>query len=105
MVLQPLAGYFFGEGWSIGYSGNILANFEAKRSENVWTVPIGVQIAKVVKLGPLPVRFSLNGQWMPVHPESFGQVWSVGLFVQAVRPKLLRGYLNDPSSLKFRWEP
>jgi len=25
--------------------------------------------------------------------------------VQALRPKLLRGYLSDPASLKFRWEP
>ena len=105
LLIQPLVGRFFGDGWSIGYSGNIISNLEAKKSENFWTVPIGAQLGKVVRLGPLPVKFALNVQWMPVHPQNFGQVWSAGLFVQAVRPKLLRGYLNDPASLKWRWEP
>ena len=105
MNLQPLAGYFFSDGWSVGYSGNILANFNAALSENRWTVPIGVQAGKVVRLGPIPMKVALDAQWMPIHPDRFGQTWSVGLVIQAVRPKLLRGYLSDPSSLKFRWQP
>ncbi len=102
--LQPIAAYFLGSGWSIGYSGNILANFEVSRSENVWTVPVGVQISKVVLLGPVPVKIALSGQWMPVRQTTLGQVWNVGLLVQALRPKLLRGYLSEPSSLRLRWE-
>ena len=41
MNLQPIASLFFGEGWSIGYSGNILADWNAP-SEDVWTVPVGL---------------------------------------------------------------
>jgi hypothetical protein len=41
MNLQPFFSWFLGEGWSVGYSGNILANWKAS-SNNVWTVPIGV---------------------------------------------------------------
>jgi hypothetical protein len=48
--LQPIAALFFGEGWNIGYSGNILANWKAS-SGDVWTVPIGLGVGKVVKLG------------------------------------------------------
>ena len=40
MNLQPIATLFFGEGWSIGYSGNFLADWTAP-SEDVWTVPAG----------------------------------------------------------------
>lgn len=103
MNLQPIATYFLPNGWSVGYSGNILANWKVSAT-NAYTVPIGLQVAKVVILGPLPMRIALGAQWMPVHPASFGQVWNAQLSVQILRPKLLRGYLSDPSSLRFRWE-
>lgn len=101
MNLQPIASYFLPGGWSIGYSGNILANFEAERSQDTWTVPIGLSVAKVVKLGNLPVRFALAGQWMPIHPDEGGQEWNVQMIVAPVLPKLIRGNLSDPSHLEF----
>ena len=76
MNLQPIATVFFGEGWSIGYSGNILADWNAP-SEDVWTVPVGLGLAKVVKLGRLPVKVQLAVQYMPVHPRISGQEWNV----------------------------
>ena len=50
MNLQPIAAWFLGEGWSVGYSGNILANWKAS-SDNVWTVPLGVAVGKVREAG------------------------------------------------------
>lgn len=92
MNLQPLASYFLPDGWNIGYSGNILANWEAD-SDEVWTVPIGLGISKVVRVGRLPVKFGLALQWMPIHPDSFGQQWNVQLIVSPVIPKLIKGTL------------
>ena len=92
MILQPIASYFLEDGWSVGYSGNILANWK-NSATNVYTVPIGVAVAKVQKMGPLPIRFSLGLQWMPVHPDEFGQVWNVQLIVAPVIPKLYKGNL------------
>src|SRR5215469_8913361 len=103
MNLQPIAAYFLPNGWSIGYSGSILADWKASAT-NAYTVPIGLQVGKVTILGPLPMKVALAAQWMPVHPALFGQVWNAQLFVQILRPKLLRGYLSDPASLRFRWE-
>jgi hypothetical protein len=90
--LQPFASVFFGEGWSVGYSGNILANWHAD-SDQQWTVPVGLAISKVVKLGRLPVRIALAGQYMPVHPSEFGQEWNVQLVLAPVIPKLFKGTL------------
>ena len=59
--LQPIATVFFGDGWNIGYSGNILANWKAS-SGDVWTVPVGVGVGKVVKFGRLPVKIELSLQ-------------------------------------------
>jgi len=92
MNLQPVAALFFGEGWSVGYSGNVLANWNAD-SDNTWTVPVGLQISKVARLGRLPVKFGIAGQYMPIHPDVLGQVWNVQLSVTPVIPKLVKGTL------------
>lgn len=93
MNLQPIASYFLPEGWSIGYSGNILANWRARDSGEVWTVPLGIGVSKVVKLGKLPVKIYVAGQYMPVHPNTFGQKWNIQLSVTPVIPKLVKGNL------------
>ena len=92
MNLQPIAAIFFGEGWSLGYSGNILANWNAP-SEDVWTVPVGLGLGKVVKLGRLPVKIQLALQYMPVHPRISGQEWNVQVQITPVLPKLIKGVL------------
>ena len=89
MNLQPIAAWFFGEGWSVGYSGNILADWKAP-SNNRWTVPIGVAIGKVVKLGKLPLKIQLAGQYMPIHPDNVGQEWNIQLNLTPVIPKLIK---------------
>ena len=100
MNLQPIAAWFLPDGWSLGYSGNILANWTNDAS-NTFTVPLGVGVAKVVKLGRLPVKLSLAGQWMPVQPDAFGQKWNLQLILTPVIPKLIEGNLTDPSHMKF----
>jgi hypothetical protein len=92
--LQPFASIFFGDGWNIGYSGNILVNWRAP-SENVWTVPIGLGLGKVVKFGRLPVKIQLSVQYMPVHPRIFGQEWNVQVLMAPVIPKLIKGVLFE----------
>jgi hypothetical protein len=89
MNLQPIAAWFFGEGWSVGYSGNILADWKAP-SNNRWTVPIGVAVGKVVKLGKLPVKIQLAGQYMPIRPDNVGQEWNIQINLTPVIPKLIK---------------
>ena len=78
MNLQPIAAYFLPDGWSIGYSGNVLANWK-NRAGSDFTVPIGIGVSKVHKLGKLPVKFGLGVQWMAVQPDRYGQKWNVQL--------------------------
>jgi hypothetical protein len=92
MNLQPIATLFFGEGWSLGYSGNILADWNAP-SPDVWTVPVGLGLGKVVKFGRLPVKIQLAVQYMPVHPRISGQEWNVQVSITPVIPKLVKGVL------------
>ena len=48
-------------------------------------------VAKVQRIGILPVRFAVQGQYMPVHPDAFGQKWNVQVTIAPVIPKLIRG--------------
>ena len=102
MNFQPVAAYFLEDGWSVGYSGNILANWKAGRTGgNVWTVPLGVAVGKVSKFGKLPIKIQLAVQYMVARPNEFGQKWNFQLMFVPVLPKLVKGNLADPSSLAF----
>jgi hypothetical protein len=46
----------------------MLVNWYAKKSGNMITFPIGLSVSKVQKIGILPIRFAVQGQYMPVHP-------------------------------------
>ena len=92
--LQPIAAWFFAPGWNLGYSGNILANWMAP-SRDVWTVPIGLGIGKVVKLGPLPVKCQIEAQYMVQRPSNTGQEWNIQFQITPVLPKLIKGTLFE----------
>ncbi len=91
MNLLPLIYYFFGEGWSAGYSGNILADWKAPSGEK-WTVPFGLSIGKVVFLGKLPLQVQLAGQYFVERPTG-GPKWNIQIQLTPVIPKLITGTL------------
>jgi hypothetical protein len=95
MNLQYFYAYFPTAGWSVGTSPNMLVNWYARKNSNKVTFPIGLSISKVVKIGPLPVKCAVQGQYMPVHPDVFGQKWNLQFQVTPVNPKLIKGNLFD----------
>ena len=70
-------------------------------AQDWWSVPVGVAAAKVQKFGKLPIKLSLGLQWFPVQPEEHGQDWNVRVQIVPVVPKLIKGNLAEPSSLRF----
>ena len=56
-LVQPFANYNFGGGWYVGSAPIITANWLAA-GNNAWTLPVGAQVGRVVKIGgKLPVNF------------------------------------------------
>jgi hypothetical protein len=75
----------------LGTSPNMLVDWYANKSGNMITFPVGLQISKVIKIGPLPVKLAVQGQYMPVHPDVFGQKWNLQFAITPVIPKLIKG--------------
>ena len=73
----------------------MLVNWYAPKGQNELTFPIGVGASKVQRLGILPVRFAVQGQYMPIHQNAFGQKWNVQVVIAPVIPKLIKGDLLD----------
>jgi hypothetical protein len=95
MNLQYFASYFLPNGWSIGTSPSMLVNWYANKSGNMVTFPIGISVSKVQRIGILPIRFAVQGQYMPVHPDAFGQKWNVQVTIFPVIPKLITGNVAE----------
>src|SRR3990172_11729704 len=83
---------FFPGAWQVGAAPNILINWRAEDKNKV-TFPVGLGVGKTVKFGKLPVNFQLQGQWMPWHPDDFGQRWNIQLVIKPVIPSLIPGTL------------
>ena len=92
MNLMPIAAFFLPNRWTIGYSGNIIANWKADSSE-AWTIPIGSGASKLLMAGRLPVKLGVAAQYMVRHPSNFGQKWNVQINIVPVIPKLVKGNL------------
>jgi len=79
--------------WQIGMSPNITMNWKAEKNDNRFTVPVGLGVGKLVKLGKLPVKIQLQGQYSVIHPHDYGQRWNFQLQVTPVIPNLISDVL------------
>ena len=75
----------FEDGWQIGGTPIITADWEAKGSD-VWTVPIGLGIYKTHFFGKMPIKLGIEGQWMPIRPDSFGQEYNIRIVIAPIIP-------------------
>jgi hypothetical protein len=75
MTLQPFFNYNLGDGWAIGSSPIVTANWYARGDK--WTVPVGAQVSKLFRLGgKLPVNLLLGSYYNPIRG-SFGSTWNI----------------------------
>ena len=75
-LLQPFANYNFGGGWYVGSSPILTANWQVA-GDKAWTVPVGANIGRVIKIGgKLPVNFSA-GAYYNVDRTEGGATWQI----------------------------
>ncbi len=59
LLINPFISYHFGDGWAIGSSPNIAANWLSKGGQ-VWTVAVGGGISKTFRLGSQSTKLSVD---------------------------------------------
>ena len=70
-TIEYFYAYGLGGGWQLAAGPTIEADWEAD-SSNTWTVPIGIGIEKITKIGNTPWNFALEAHYYVEQPDSFG---------------------------------
>jgi hypothetical protein len=85
MLLQYFINYNLQKGWYITLQPVITANWEAG-SGNVWTVPFGGGVGRIMHLGLQPVNITAQFYGNAKYPR-FGSPWSMRLQIAFLFPK------------------
>jgi hypothetical protein len=91
--LSMLYGFFYNlpNGWQVGTNPTISYDDKAS-SGNKWNVPVGVTVAKMTKIGDVPVKFQLGVEYSVVSQDTFGQVAQLKLNIIPV----IKSLIKDP---------
>jgi hypothetical protein len=88
MLLQYFVNYNLKKGWYISISPILTANWEAS-SGNVWTVPFGGGVGRIMKLGFQPVNLTAQFYYNAVRPDGASS-WGMRLQLAFLFPKLTK---------------
>jgi hypothetical protein len=89
--LSMLYAFFYNlpNGWQVGTNPTISYDHKAS-SGNKWNVPVGVTVAKMTKIGDVPVKFQLGVEYSVVSQDTFGQVAQLKLNIIPVIKPLIK---------------
>ena len=77
----------FENGWQVGGTPIITADWDAD-SDDRWTVPIGLGVYKTHFFGKMPIKLGLEGQYMPISPDIYGQEFNIRFVIAPIIPAL-----------------
>jgi len=78
----------YSNGWSVGTNPSMSVDWEASKGNKV-SFPVGLQVGKLRKLGPLPVKFDVQVQYYAVRPQANGPKWNLQLQITPILPALI----------------
>ena len=93
--IQYFMQLFLPEMWQVGVGNpTVHIDWTAGGGDKV-TFPVGLNVAKMVKVGKTPVKLWLGGYYAPIRPDGYGQDWSVRFQISPTMPALIKGYLLE----------
>jgi hypothetical protein len=81
--------YILPAAWQIGFNPTISYNNKAL-SGNKWDVPVGLFVAKTIKIGRMPFKFQATVEYSVVSPDAFGKRANFRFVVTPVIPGLVK---------------
>jgi hypothetical protein len=74
LLINPFVSYHFGDGWSVGSSPNIAANWLSKAGQ-VWTIPVGGGVSRTFRLGNQPMKAAIDCYYNAIRPQASFETW------------------------------
>ena len=75
------------DGWQVGGTPVITADWESDGQDERFTVPIGLGVYKTTFIGgKAPVKMGVEMQWMPIQPDSYGQEFNIRFVLAPIFP-------------------
>ena len=87
--IQPWYWFNVGGGYQVGGSPVITCDWSADSSDEAWTVPINLGIAKTFMFGKTPVKIKFEAIYYITQPDSFGPDFGFQLTITPVVPNPL----------------
>jgi len=84
-LLNPFISYHFANGWALGSSPNVAANWLAVPGQD-WTLPVGGGVSKTLRVGRQPVKLALDGYYNAIRPPAGDLNWVAMLTLTFVFP-------------------
>ena len=88
--VEPFITYLPGGGWSIGSDPKMTYDWV----DNEWTIPLNLQVGKIVKFGKTPVKIELEGSYYVEQPDRFGPDWMIGVNFTPVVPNFIENWFK-----------
>jgi len=85
LLFQYFVNYNLSNGWYLTSTPVITANWEAD-SDQRWTIPFGLGVGRLIKIGKQPIDFKVQPFWYAETPDN-GPEWSLQLQVKFLFPK------------------
>lgn len=85
LLIQPFVNYNLPDAWYVVTAPIITADWEAE-SDNRWTVPVGVGVGKILRIGKLPVNAQAGAYYNVVRPDNAAE-WQLRVQIQLLFPK------------------
>jgi hypothetical protein len=83
--MQYFINYNLPQGWFVGTSPSISANWKAAEGEK-WTVPFGLSVGKLARVGKRPIKLQLGVYFNAVQP-TYGADWTLQFQAVLLYPK------------------
>jgi len=83
------------DGWQVGGTPIVTADWESDGSDNRFTVPLGLGVYKTTFLGgKLPIKLGIEMQWMPIQPDIYGQEFNIRFTIAPILPSPFGSLMN-----------
>ncbi len=86
MEIQPFVNYNLPKGWYLSSTPIMMANWQANKASDTWTVPLGGGVGKVLTIGKQSVNATVAAYYNVMKPE-IGPDWTLWLVLSFLFPE------------------